>query len=251
MGDVFIYSNPCVSCHYMNRRCTVLLLFVLTQTIVHAQEVNKKTSHRRQIKTLMKEQIKQLKDGVLLVRLQTKENSITALIKINQDELAAKIRVKQLNKNKKIVSAFRDNFTFCPAYFFFSNYSDNILSKQINEIIFLNDSLQPDSSIKLTSRKFLTAEFGLIKQDTAKYFSNYYYYSGDIGIERRSAYYGEPDMRFEVLKIMSDQLVQLIRPFPYYVRTFSALPIIKRKLSKVVMRMNKKLFRYYEKNNGS
>ncbi len=198
----------------------------------------------------MKEEIKILKEGVLLVRLRTKENSILALKRIGRDKLANKIEEKQINYNKKIVSAFRTNFTFCPTYFFYSNYSDSIISKQIKGVIFLNDSLQADSTIKLTTTNFLTAEFGIIEQDTAKYLDSYYSYSGDSGLERRSSYYGEPDMGFGVLKIMSDQFVQLKNPFPYYVRTFDSLPI-KRKFSKTVLKMNKLLFNYYTMNNRS
>lgn len=232
----------------MNRLLSIFLLFVMTQTIVYAQEKGdtKKASYRRQNKILMKEQIKKLKDGVLLVRLYTKENSIIALKKIGRDEIANKTEKKQINYNKSIISAFRNNFTFCPTYFFFSNFSDSILSKQINGIIFLNDSLQPDSTIKINGHNFLTAEFGIIEQDTAKYFNGYYYYSSDSGLGKRSSYYGGPDMRFGVLKIMSDQLIQLKKPFPYYVRTYD-----KRKLSKVVSNMNKNLRNYYEKYNGS
>ena len=163
--------------------------------------------------------------------------------------MAENLKQKQQAYNKEIISAFKSNYTFCPAYFFFSNYSDSILSRQTNGIVFLNDSLQADTAIKMSSGKYLTAEFGIIEQDTTKYFSNYYYYPEENGLEQRSAYYGGPDLRFGVLKIMSDQLVQLKRPFPYYVRTFDSLPV-KRKLSKAVMRMNNKLLRYYQKNIG-
>ena len=231
----------------MNRLLSILLLVVMAQTVVRAQEKKdaKRPSQRNQNKMRMKEQIKKLKEGVLLVRLQTKENSIIALRKIGRDDLANKTVTKQIDYNLEIISAFRKNFTFCPTYFFFSNYSDSILSKQINGIIFLNDSLKPDPIIKLNNNNFLTAEFGIIEQDTAKYFESYYYYSSGNGLERRSSYYGGPDMRFGVLKIMSEQLIQLKRPFPYYVRTYT-----KRKLSKVVSLMNRKLISYYVKNNN-
>ncbi|MFI5220239.1 MAG: hypothetical protein ACHQNT_12200 [Bacteroidia bacterium] len=192
----------------------------------------------------MNEEIDHLKDGVLLVRLQTKENGITALRKMGNNEFADIIMEKQLQQNKEIISAFKNNFTFCPAYFFLSNYSDSVLSKQINGIVFLDDNLQPDTTVKLNNRKFLTAEFGIIEQDPAKYFSGYYYYQGENGLERRSAYDGGPDLRFGALKIMNDKLVQLKRPFPYYVRTFNSTPF-KRKFSKVVRKMNKNLFSYY------
>ena len=242
-----------VSYHNMTRLLTILLLFLLTHTFVSAQKKDNdnKISLRKENRNLMRKQIKQLKEGALLVRLQNKGNSIRALNETKQFALAKQIKINQDSYNKKIISAFRNNFNFCPIYFFFSNFSDSILSNHFNGIIFLNDSLQLDTSIKLVNNKFLTAEFAIIEQDTSKYFSNYYYLPCEKGLEKRSAFYGGPDLRFEVLKIMSDQLVQLKRPFPYYVRTFNSLPIIRRKPLKVVMRMNKKLTAYYENNNGS
>jgi len=209
---------------------------------------SRRVSQRRQTRMIMKQQIKQLSNGVLLVRLKTKENSIAALNENGRHPLANQIKNKQQKFNKEVIAAFKNNFTFRPAYFFFSNYSENILSGQMNKIIFLNDSLQPDSAIKLSNTEFLTAEIGCLEQDTTMHFSSYYYYRGENGLEKRSAYYGGPDMGFSVLKIMSDQLIQLKRPFPYYVRTFDKLPI-KRNLSKTVLKMDKKLTRYYKKNN--
>jgi hypothetical protein len=233
----------------MTRLLIVTLLFTLPQPHAHAGEKSKsnKVSQRQQTKTVMTAQIKQLKDGLLLVRLHTKVNSIAALKKMGKNELADEINEKQLNYNKEVVSAFKKNYSFSPVYFFYSNYSDSILSGQINGVVFLNDRLQADTTIKLGSGKFLIAEIGIIEPDTVKHFSHYYYYGGENTLERRSAYYGESDMRFEALKIMSDQLVQLKRPFPYYVNLNNALPV-KKRLTKAVVKMNNKLIRYYEKN---
>ncbi|HKR05436.1 MAG TPA: hypothetical protein VJY62_12445 [Bacteroidia bacterium] len=235
----------------MKRLCIAFILFALIPTAVYAQEkgADKKVSQRKQARILMKEQIKQLKAGVLLVRLQTKENAVSSLKEIRKYKLADRIMKRQLRYNKEIISAFKNNFTFCPAYFFFSNYSDSILSGQTNGIVFLNDNLEPDTTIKLNNEKFLTAEFGIIEQETTKHFSNYYYFPGENGPQQKSAYYNKSNMRFGALKIMSGQLEQLKRPFPYYVRTFDFLPF-KRKPSKTVMRMNKLLAGYYGKNNG-
>jgi len=187
----------------MIRLLTFILLFLFMYSCVNADE------GRHEKKASSKEQIKRLKDGVLLVRIHTMESSIRALNEINKFKLANKIKIRQETRNKNIISAFRNNFTFCPVYFFSSIYSDSILSNHLNGIIFLNDNLQPDSSIRIGNQKYLTAEFAFIDQDTSKYLSDYYYHAGQKGLERRSAYYGETDMRFEVLKIMSDRLVYL------------------------------------------
>ena len=236
----------------MIRHFKLLLLFLSAFTICNSQGIShgKKVSQRKQTRTIMQEQIKQLKNGALLVRLQNKENAIAALNKIGKSKLANKQNENQLRYNKRIVSAFKNSFTFCPTYFFYSNYSGDVLSKQINKIIFLNDSLKADTAIKLNGEIFLTAEFGIIEQDTAKYFSQYYPYIGDNGTEIRTEYYGEQDMRFGALKIMSDKLVQLKKPFPYYVRADVAHPG-KRTFSRAVARMNKSLLSYYKKQQRS
>lgn len=222
----------------------LLLLFSFEYETATAQETPAQRSDR---KVFMKEQIKLLKNGVLLVRLETKEYAIAKLIEGGQVQLAGEIESRQYDYNLKILKAFKENFTFCPVYFFYSKYSEDILSGNINNIIFLNDSLQPDTVLKPVKSFFLTAEFGLISQDTARYFTQNYKYRSYAGLESRRVVYGEPDMRFGAFKIMSDKLVQLKRPFPYYVRTFESLPI-RRRLSKAVKRMDELLTRFLNKN---
>ncbi len=232
----------------MIHRCAILFIYLVTIAFCTAQEniTTPGVNRRKQTKIIMQEQIKQLKNGALLVRLQNGENAIAALNKIGKNKRANKQNEKRMIYNEGIISAFKNNFTFCPTYFFYSNYSSSVMSKRINEIIFLNDSLQADTSIKMNSKLFLTAEFGIIEQDTAKYFSMYYYYIGEKGREKRTEYYGETDMRFGVLKIMSDQLVQLKKPFPFYTRADIAHPG-KRTFARAVLRMNKSLLSYYKK----
>lgn len=218
-----------------------------TDTIQKTATKEKKISFRKQMRVLTKEQINQLKSGALFVRLQTKKNSITALRKIGREKIADKMEREQKNYNLKIVSAFKTNFNFCPTYFFFSDYSQNIREKQFDKVIFLTDSLLPDTTIKFKESNFLTAEFGTIEQDTAKYFShNSYESDGNWSLKRVESYYGGPNTGFGALIIKSDQLIQLRGPFPYYVRTFDSLPI-KRSQNITVKKMNKKLYKYYDK----
>lgn len=148
-----------------------------------------------------------------------------------------------------IISAFKANFNFCPTYFFFSGSSTNIRERQFDKVVFLNDSLLPDTTLKFNNTSFLTAEFGTIEQDTAKYFSHYSYEpNARLSVKRVENYYGGPNMGFAALIINSDKFVQLRRPFPYYVRTFESLPI-ERSVNKAVRKMNKKLYKYYKQKN--
>ena len=243
-------------------RATILTLLLFVSVVTSAQVVNssmdtsqktvtkeKRIGFRKQLRILTKEQINQLKDGALFVRLQTKKKSINAFRKAGNDKLADKIETKQRNYNLKIASAFKTNFTFCPIYFFFSDYSRDIRERHFDNVVFLTDSLLADSTIKFTKKHFLTAEFGTIEQDTAKYYSqNSIESDGNWSVKRVDNYYGRPHMGFGALIIKSDQFIQLRRPFPYYVRTFDSFPI-KRKPKKTVKKMNKKLNRFYKRRN--
>jgi hypothetical protein len=235
----------------MNKIILVLLLF-LNSTIGISQDTptkKKKVSFRRQLNASTKEQINQLKDGALLVRLKTKNLTITALRNADRNKQADAIEKKQAEFNLNIISAFRANFNFCPVYFFYSDYSSNVKERKFDSVMFLNDSLRPDTTIKFTGKTFLVAEFGTIEQDTAKNFSHYSYEPNtDWTLKEVSHYYGSTDFGFEALIIRSDQFVQLRHPFPYYTRTFDPMPR-KQVLNKAVRRMNRKLTSFYKQKN--
>ena len=196
------------------------------------------------IEKFMEEKILQLKDGALIVRLKTKENSIVALRKAGNHELADKVELKQKTYNKELIRAFRSDFKFCPVYFLPSNYSENIIAGKIADVVFVNDSLDPDTSITMTQLNFLTAETGPLDPDTASYFeSQHYDYSGK-NLEKKETQYIGQNAGFEVIKMMNKEFIQLTQPFPYYVRIYDSLPM-ERSLPKAVARLNEKLQNYY------
>jgi len=227
--------------------------------------IEKEPSYRRKKTEASKNQIKQLKTSVLLVRLKTSENTINALIKAGQIEKANKLKLKQEAENKKIVNAFNKNFDFCEVRYFFSSNSDKVRQKLYNGI-FLNDSLEVDNSIKLdTSITFLIAEFGYIEKDTMKMFSHYSYEpSKNGGMEKVANYYStSSDIDFYALRILDSNFVQLNKPFPFYTRAIYKtmrmhpeqflfvspiyLVFLTWSYDETVLRMNRKLERYYEK----
>jgi hypothetical protein len=222
------------------------LLIITTSTIGLAQEANPD----KKIIITPKQQINKMYKGVLLVRLKTRKNSISALRRSGQNEKADKIQRKQDKFNANVISAFKTNFDFCPAYFFYSDFSQQVLDKEFDKIEFLDDSLQYDPNISLQSKTFLTAEFGIIEQDTAQYFDGYYYSPGEgRGQEKRTKYNGGPNMSFEALIIKSNKFTQLRRPFPYYVRTLNSLPI-RRHPKHVVTKMNAQLHGFKQRINN-
>ena len=212
----------------MNRLITFTLIFLFCTT-GFSQKLFKKDplNTKEYLELLAREQINQLQNGSLLVRLMSKNESIKALRKAGNNRMANTIEKEQNYLNLAIIDAFRNNFDFCNVYFFYSEYSQNIRNKEFDKVVFLNNNLKPDKTIKYNNEYFLTGEYGFIEQDKVKY-------------------QGGSNMSFEALIIKDDQFKQLRRPFPYYLRTFATLPI-KRKPKKVVRKMNNKLKKYLEK----
>jgi hypothetical protein len=226
------------------------ILLILTLVIAFqgytqiAPPEKKNMSYRRYFRKMSKYQILSLKEGTLLVRLHTKASTIAALRKNGNDKEADNLELKQVVMNQSIVNAFREKFSFCPVYFFYSYDSPFVNEKQFDKITFLNDHLKTDTTIKFAGKYYLTAEFGTIDQDTTARFDSYYYDRGENGLEKRTLYYGGSNMGFGALIIKSDIFVQLHKPFPYYVRTFETVPFVVN-TNHIVAKMNKKLNKYY------
>ena len=229
-------------------KLTITLFLILLVPISGlAQDKNKKKAlSRKELNVIAKEEILSLRNGILLVRLQTKNKSIQALRKAGNDDLADKIENRQTKYNLSIVSAFRSDFGFCPTFFFFSNQSRNIRAGNLEAVEFLTDDLQYDPTISIGDKEFFTAEFTTIEEDTAKHRDTYSPMTSENDAEHQVPYSGGTNMGFGVLIIKTDQFVQLRRPFPFYTRTYDSLPT-KRTPAEVVRRMNLKLNEYLNK----
>ncbi len=208
----------------------------ITPCLVYSQNSNAEDA------ALAQQQIQELKGAVLLIRLKTRKASIEALEKAGKTLSAKRMKSDQMALNREIVAAFKSEFNFCPTYFFYSDFSDQVRAKNLSEVEFLNAELEHDPSLSPETKGFYTAEIGFLEQDTASYYS-----SNDNSASSNSSetdrYYGSANMGFEALRIMSDQFVQLKKPFPYYVRRFGSFSA-KRKPAKMVKLLNKQLHQY-------
>jgi len=236
------------------KKSIIVLLTTLIPIMGVSQDINEVKRADNPKKHLIKsgQQINQLHEGSLLIRLKHRKKSIAALRSIGKAKAADKIEDRQRRLNKAIIHAFKERFDFCPVYFFFSDHSQSVMEQQFEQVEFLNPNLSPDKTITIGDNGFLLGEYGTIEQDTTRYFNGYYYVQSENGLERRKRYNTSgTNSGFGALNIKNDQFIQLARPFPYYVRTFDSFPI-KRKPEKVVKKMNRKLHRFYEsKNNKS
>lgn len=177
----------------------------------------KKTlSIRKQRVWASKNQVKKLKDGTLLFRLQTLQPKIDAMKKAGLIEESKTVEEEQRELNLGLVKAFKAAYKFSNALFFYSHSSNQVRNKKFSNI-FLNYSLEVDSSISLPKREVIfTAGFQNIERDTIKIFQ-----SNDMRENFEPIYYGGTDYTFTALVIMDDQFQQLFRPFSYYTRVAS------------------------------
>lgn len=186
-----------------------------------------------------------MKEGALFVRLKTNERALAVLRENGKTAQADALEKKQKEINQNIIGAFRQQFNFCPVYFFFSNYSAALKEKKMDAVVFLNDSLQPDPAITFSRSNFFIADFGVVLQDTAKYIENRALVPDEnFSVKETKTYYGGPSFGYEGLVISSDAFVQLRSPFPYFQRTHDS-QLKKKLLARVIKRMNKRLHKFY------
>jgi len=179
----------------------------------------RKQSYLSRRKEMGKKDIILLKEGALLVRLQTSKNKIDALRKVGKEKQALKAEVFQQTENEKIMQAFVNQFDFAPVYFFYSHHSNKVRKGDF-EGIFLNENLEVDSTIVMDKKMVYTSEYTSIKQDTFIQLSHYELkQTGNWQLDWVPRYYGQPAMGFKAIVINNQNFEQMAEPFPYYART--------------------------------
>lgn len=175
-------------------------------------------------------QIQDLKSGALLVRLPENQIAINLALEKGFVKRADGIREELEIKNYQVVKAFQHNYTFSEVYFFKASDTEHVKQQQWDSITFYNYDLEPSPIMRFEGNKpFFTAELTLLRADTT--------YGNAEG--------NGDDPMFEALIIKSTEFVQLHKPFPYYVRTWSSLPI-RRKTTKVVELLDGNLWLFYK-----
>lgn len=189
-------------------------------------------------------QIVELKNSYLLVRLKTGKNTIDAMLKAGQNEMAEKRQKLIDEENIRIIKAFRTEFDFCPVYFFYSDDSKLVAEKQFDKVKFLNDSLQPDNTVKLSPEKFFIAEWANVEGDTASYYSHTSYEpDGNFSQGPVYVYYGGGSTDAKGLIVKDCRFYQLRSPFPFFVKN----PFFRKKEKTeiyTVRELNRKLWDY-------
>lgn len=238
------------------------LQFSLTHQISH--RAARKESARRIRKRIAGRQIRQLRDGALLVRLKTSEPTIRAMKSKGMHYEAEQTQKQQRMENVALIRAFNQFYTFSEVRFFMSHDSKKVKAKEF-EGIFVNDSLEVDSNLFVRNRRHIfIAEYADIEPDTAVFFSHYEWQStGDFSQIQVPQYYGSGVNSFMALVLRDEKFEQLHRPFPYYSRAlykamqenpghgvfFFPLKLFSPMTpAETVKNLNDKLYRFWEKN---
>ena len=209
-----------------------ILVALLFYTISFSQlpekyERGKTTSELKEIAIdnhiVAQENIKKMKNGVLLVRLDFKLDKIDYYNKFGNNKAALKLQKKQLKENKHIVLAFRELFKYCPVFFYAVQDSRLMFDNKMNEIVFYNDECIPDTSIKVLTDDYFLGEFGQVTDDTT--------------------YTDGSNTAISAFVIQDKKFNQLKEPFPYYV-WYNPFGKMKKRYRLPLIKMNRKLEDY-------
>ena len=174
-------------------------------------EITEKRFHNK------KDHIQQLKNGHLLVRLNTNENLINYYLK-NLELEKANIEIKKQKEiNSTIINGFKENWSFCPVYFFYSKHYSEIKKNNFYSVFKdINETKLTDQEIKNFNNSFLLA------------------------------YFGKPPstVQFNSLVLTDKNLKQLNQSTPRYVRTYKGLWFLERSVKKTIQKLQKKIMFY-------
>ncbi len=212
---------------------TALLLFCMTPIFGQAKvEIPKKSTPT--------EAIRDLKDGILIVRLTSEFKKIKELNRILEEgDISAQTRASLPNKIQKIIedrdaensswiTYFETEYNFSDVYFAYDTLRKEALLGNGGENCFLNKSFKIEPSLSLEGRNFL-----MLFKETL------------------------PDSGAEAVVFKDASFQELSKPFPYYVKTTGFMLVFNslfkneiaedRNIRRIVKKVNKKLESFYKK----
>lgn len=173
---------------------------------------------QRAAKKEASEQIKLLSNSVILFRLDSKSEQIAYYEKYNNIHAAEKLKAQTRTFNLKVIQCFRKSFSFCPVYFFEDIHSNALVAGEIDKVVFYNDSLIPDASLKIPpGTTYFIAEHSVTRDEDGDQFRSDSYITSDTsGTVKKTRYYDDGNLGVQALVLMDSKFNQLQRPFPYY-----------------------------------
>lgn len=200
--------------------------------------------------------IEDLNNGILLVRLKDWEQKTDAYEQSGDSAEANRLAAFRKSQNLAIMEAFKNQYHFSEVAFFMSRDSKKIKDGNF-EGVFLNDSLQKDSSITIDkSKPRLIGEVDFLEADTSKHWQSSHY---NIYTKKYEKIYYSNSADFSrcAIVIRDANFVQMRKPFPYYVSCQTELKddplvnpvnvIIKRNFVKAVSKLDSNLNYFHQK----
>lgn len=192
------------------RSVLLLILFVSTQfSFIDINPEQKAYNH-----------IRNIKKGVVLVRLHTDDAVVAQMKKLQQHRTLRKKQAEIEKSNTEIYKALTAAYDFSEIRFFYARDSKKV-SEGDYEKIFLNSDLELDPTITIPQ--------------------NVPVYVLDVG----DIYFDAISGHMEGVVVMTNQFKALEKPFPFYVRKRSGMAIIKRTDIDIAMILNKNLQEFY------
>lgn len=128
--------------------------------------------------------IDSVKTNGICFRLMDYKQRIEYFEKQGQPQRAEEERRKQREYNRYVQKLFRENFDFCPVYFFYASENDALLQGQM---VLLNENMETDSTISLPAKIHIAA-YSVRDVGESVHGSERFYILG-TGIEVRPAFF--------------------------------------------------------------
>lgn len=226
-----------------------IIVSLVAVSFIYAQEpvtVERLKNDREKRRGSAIENIRELKEGALLVRLDQQERRIDYYQKYNNENEVRKIKAKALKENLAIINAFKTYYKFGNVYYMAMEDSRLLLEGKIDQIRFYNDSGQVDKRIVPSEVNFFVADFSYVEQDTSIFLSSYTPTPNDPNNPRGETYFGGSKTSKPALVIRNDNFQQLRDPFPFYT-SYSPFGKVSKKFRLPVKRLQEQLEIFYEK----
>lgn len=104
--------------------------------------------------------IKQLKDGLLLVRLSSKRKKIQSLEESDKSEDAQELKEKTRKRHQKIIEAFKTTYDFSNVGFFYDYNTSKVLNKNWGAALLKKDSTLIPEEVSQNNKPFYIADIG-------------------------------------------------------------------------------------------
>ncbi len=173
---------------FMNRICIILVCLVLLSVQAPGQLLKRRHAKHSD-----------LPPKAILVELSVPTSRLEFYKKRNDVANIALLKADAAAQQGKMISDFRDHFTYCPVYYFYDTDQDKVKAKDLS--VLMNDKLQPATNL-------------VISAADSDYFIVYYGYQQGLADSKNEPAMGG-DTRTKNLVALADDFTPLPTSLPY------------------------------------